>query len=114
PRREPTVLGPFDGVEHGFWTLGRQTLLDPVEWAEDGWFAARGGDLSRPISLATSGGAHGQALSDDFKSDKFGTQWSFYDPGSNETARATRKGGVLAVKAKGTAPKDSSPLTFIV
>src|SRR5262249_42713395 len=41
PRREPTVLGPFDGVEQRLPTERPEPVLDPVEWAEDGWFAAR-------------------------------------------------------------------------
>ena len=40
----------YHGYENGFWTLGRQALLDPVEWTDDGWFRAKGGDLSQPIA----------------------------------------------------------------
>ena len=39
----------YHGYENGFWTLGRQTLLDPIEWTSDGWFRALGGDLSQPL-----------------------------------------------------------------
>ena len=39
----------YHGYEAGFWTLGRQCLLDPVEWTADGWFRMTGGDLSRPL-----------------------------------------------------------------
>jgi xylan 1,4-beta-xylosidase len=28
----------YHGYEKGYYTLGRQTLLEPVEWVEDGWF----------------------------------------------------------------------------
>ena len=35
----------YHGYENGYWTLGRQTLLDPVEWDANGWPHARGGDL---------------------------------------------------------------------
>ncbi|MEE7548007.1 family 43 glycosylhydrolase, partial [Xanthomonas sp. Kuri4-1] len=57
----------YHGYEHGFWTLGRQALLEPIEWTDDGWFVARGGDLGTP--LPKPGGqalAHGMALSDRF------------------------------------------------
>jgi xylan 1,4-beta-xylosidase len=71
------VAGPDDtwwmlyhGFENSFWTLGRQTLLDPVEWTTDGWFKALGGDLSRPLrkpkTNAGKSASHGLALSDDF------------------------------------------------
>lgn len=106
----------YHGYENGFWTLGRQTLLDPIEWTEDGWFRAKGGDLSKPIRkpLPDSRGEHGLALSDDFSRDKFGIQWGFYDPSPNERERARYEDGALIVRAKGSEPRDSSPLTFIV
>jgi xylan 1,4-beta-xylosidase len=28
----------FHGYENGYYNMGRQTLLQPVEWTEDGWF----------------------------------------------------------------------------
>lgn len=39
----------YHGFENGYLTLGRQTLLEPIEWTADGWFQAKGGDLSRPL-----------------------------------------------------------------
>jgi len=106
----------YHGYENGFWTLGRQTLLDPIEWTDDGWLRAKGGDLSKPIRkpLPDSRGEHGLALSDDFSRDKFGIQWGFYDPSPNERERARYEDGALIVRAKGSEPRDSSPLTFIV
>jgi xylan 1,4-beta-xylosidase len=32
----------YHGYENGFRTLGRQTLLEPIEWTTDGWFRAKG------------------------------------------------------------------------
>jgi beta-xylosidase len=106
----------YHGYENGFWTLGRQALLDPIEWTDDGWFRARGGDLSQPIRKPRGGtsSAHGIALSDDFATNKFGTQWAFYDPSSNEMQRVRYGKRTLHVAAKGTQPFDCSPLTFIV
>lgn len=40
----------YHGFENGFWTLGRQCLLDPVRFRDDGWFEMTGGDLSQPIA----------------------------------------------------------------
>jgi xylan 1,4-beta-xylosidase len=105
----------YHGYEHGFWTLGRQTLLDPIEWTDDGWFVARGGDLSEPI-LKPAGGEslpHGIPLSDDFHSDRLGVQWAFYDPAPDEAARVALSAGVLSLAGKGSTPKDASPLAFI-
>jgi len=106
----------YHGYENGFRTLGRQTLLEPIEWTADGWFRAKGGDLSTPL-LKPSGGtavASGLALSDDFSRDRLGVQWSFHDPAPNEMERATMGRGGLLIAGSGTSPTDSSPLTCTV
>lgn len=105
----------YHGYENGFWTLGRQTLLDHIVWDEDGWPRATGGDLSAPAPKPRGGVAlvHGMALSDDFSTDKFGIQWSFYNGSGDERDRLRREQGVLHLTAKGSAPKDCSPLTFV-
>jgi beta-xylosidase len=105
----------YHGYENGYWTLGRQALLEPVRWKENGWLESLGGDLSaaieKPVDLP--GQPHGQALSDDFGTDRFGLQWSFYDPAPDERSRIERRDGSLFLHAKGTTPGDSSPLTCI-
>jgi len=105
----------YHGYENGFWTLGRQTLLEPIEWTPDGWFRPLGGDLSAPITKPVDLGEqpHGLALSDDFSTDRLGLQWAFHDPAPGEAARVRRAGGVLHLKALGTSPADSAPLTCI-
>jgi beta-xylosidase len=107
--------GVYHGYENGFWTLGRQTLLAPVAWSADGWPEFGGGDLSRPIPKPRGGipGPHGMALSDDFSTDKYGLQWSFFSPAPGETRRLARKDGTLHLKGSGSEPSDSSPLVFV-
>lgn len=79
----------YHGYENGYRTLGRQTLLEPMEWTADGWLRAMGGDLSKPIGKPRGGtaGPNGFALSDDFARDRFGVQWPFHDPAPDEAAR---------------------------
>ena len=106
----------YHGYENGFRTLGRQTLLEPIEWSSDGWFRAKGGTLSQPLAkpkLATPGPA-GFPLSDDFAKNKFGVQWSFFSPGADEMKRARYQDRTLALAAKGKTLADSSPLTCLV
>ena len=106
----------YHGYENGYRTLGRQTLLEPIDWTADGWPRARGGDLSEPLPkpLAAGPSAHGMARSDRFDAPAFGTRWSFYSPGPDEAARATIGGGALRLRGKGEGPHDSSPLTQMV
>jgi xylan 1,4-beta-xylosidase len=103
----------YHAYENGFRTLGRQTILEPIEWTDDGWFRATGGDLSRPLPkpLPASSGAHGIALSDDFARNKIGSQWCFHHPDAQEMARVLYSKKMLELAAKGTSPADSSPLT---
>lgn len=105
----------YHGYENGFWTLGRQMLLDPVRWSEDGWPLAEGGDLSAPIRMPapSTSATHAQPLSDDFRSNRFGTLWTFYDPSADESDRFQLTPEGLRLTAKGTTPTDASPLCFI-
>jgi beta-xylosidase len=106
----------YHGYERDFWTLGRQTLLDPVTWTDDGWFRMEGGDLSQPLAAPRGGsksGPQGIALSDDFATLELGRRWNFFKPGAGEKARARVSGKCLHLAAKGAAPVDSSPLLLI-
>ena len=105
----------YHGYENGFWTLGRQTLLDKVEWTPDGWFRMTGGDLSRPLPKPAGGRAvrHGQQLSDNFSNLQLGSKWNFFKPAADEKSRVRTAGNTLFFKARGKAPSDSSPLLLI-
>ena len=105
----------YHGYEANYWTLGRQTLLDRVEWTPDGWFRMTGGDLSRPLPAPRGGGPvpHGLPLSDDFASLALGTRWSFFRPRPDEGARARVADRTLHLRATGTAPVDSSPMLVV-
>ena len=102
----------YHGYENGYLTLGRQTLLEPVEWTADGWFRATGGDLSQP--LAKPGGQalpHGLAHSDDFAADRLGRLWSLYASTPSDSSRVQVSGNSLMLAAKGTSPHDATVLT---
>ncbi len=102
----------YHGFENGYWTLGRQCLLDPIEWTADGWFRMKGGDLSRPIAKPRGGAAvtPGKALSDDFTSLELGSKWAFFRPAPDEAARIRTQDNRLFLKASGAAPSSGSPL----
>lgn len=106
----------YHAYENGFRTLGRQTLLEPIEWTSDGWFRARGGDLSHPLPMPSKKSfpkksGSGLALSDDFSTNKFGIQWCFHNPKPDEMSRVKYGKKYLELTAAGHSPADSSPLT---
>lgn len=105
----------YHGFENGFRTLGRQCLLQPVEWTADGWPRARGGDLSQPLAKPHGGQpqAHGFARSDDFRQSALGTRWTFHAPLGGEARRASFGADGLHLAARGTGPHDGSPLTGV-
>lgn len=104
----------YHGYENGYWTLGRQMLLEPIEWTDDGWFVAKGGDLGQPLAKPSGDAVpHGMALSDDFQGGKLGPQWSFFNPAPGEYQRLSFGSDGLTLQGKGSTPRDSSPLTVI-
>ncbi len=105
----------YHAYENGYYNLGRQTLLEPVEWTEDGWIKAQGYDVSRPIPMPAGGEAvpHGNALSDDFSSDRIGTAWTFFMQPGDYRDRYRQEDGALVLKAQGTTPRDCSPLELV-
>lgn len=105
----------YHAYENGFYNLGRHTLLEPVEWTDEGWLRATGADVARPIPMPSGGEAvpHGFAFSDDFSTDKMGLQWGFYDGGDADPQRYRYADGGLRLRGKGTSPRDASPLSFV-
>jgi beta-xylosidase len=98
--------------EKGYRTLGRQTLLLPIEWTADGWFRVpEGVTAESAIAMPIAGTTQQPAAnpSDDFTSPKLGLQWAFwheFDP-----ARFTTGNGALVLKAQGKSQADTSVLT---
>jgi xylan 1,4-beta-xylosidase len=93
----------YHGYENGFRTLGRQALLEPVEWTDDGWFRATGGDLSKPLRKPAGGkaGALASRCRAGFSAERFGVQWCFHQPGPDEERRIARDGDALILRRIG-------------
>jgi beta-xylosidase len=107
----------YHGYENGFRTLGRQMLLDPISWTDDGWPSARGGDLRRPLAaparLASAPTSHAVALSGDFALEHLGARCAFYAPELGYLNRVRFEHGEMILQAQGDSPADTSPLSFI-
>ncbi len=95
------------GIRNGYRTLGRSTLIEPIEWTENGWYQASGNrpaGWDKPVVID-------MPLSDEFENEKLGIQWQFYehiDPG-----RFGIENGILSLKGEGEDPGHSRPLTVI-
>lgn len=101
------------GYENGYRTLGRQILLEPVTWTDDGWPLGAidiGGDLDVPAGAAAQSGP--DAWNDDFAALPSPERWTFHAPGPREAERLRIDDG-LVVTAKGDSPADTSPLVTI-
>ncbi|MDR1673727.1 MAG: family 43 glycosylhydrolase [Bacteroidales bacterium] len=100
----------YHGYEKGFHSLGRQTLMLPVEWTDDNWFRIAEGVNSADLLPLPAGqpSADGTRLSDDFSGDKLGLQWQFFK--HYEPERITLREGKLVLKAKGASFTESAPL----
>jgi beta-xylosidase len=104
----------YHAYENGFYNLGRQALLEPIEWTADGWFRRSGTDPARPIPKPAGPAlVHGFPYSDDFSTNKMGIQWSFYKGTDTDRERYRYEDRSLVLKARGTSPADSSPLWFV-
>ena len=105
----------YHGYENGYRTLGRQVLLEPISWTDDGWPQAEGGDLSRPLPAPVPGreSPPGQPLSDDFSGAELGSHWAFHGPGRRERERVSFAAGGLILAGKGSGPSDASPLCVL-
>ncbi|KAJ3114188.1 hypothetical protein HK100_001736 [Physocladia obscura] len=113
----------FHGYEKNYPTLGRQTLLAPIIFTDDGWWKLKTSDASipQPIPLpSTEKLPFNIPYSDDFSTNKFGIQWGFYNSSKSQEAAirhryeadTTTGKTSLVVSGKGTGPADADPLTF--
>ncbi|MCD8237668.1 MAG: family 43 glycosylhydrolase [Prevotellaceae bacterium] len=120
-----TIIDDKDGnwwiVYHayakGYHTLGRQTLIEPIEWTSDGWYKLKSGDKDavKLAATAVSGldECHYTLVRRADKSSKtgfisplpLGDRWTFWKEYAPE-ALGVRDGQSLSVKAKGSSPAD--------
>ena len=100
----------YHGYEKGFHTLGRQTLMLPIEWTDDDWFRVPEGITSMDAIPVPAGkkSEDGRALSDNFDDNKLGLQWQFFKQYAPD--RVSFSDGQLVFRAQGRSFEESSPL----
>lgn len=98
----------YHSYENGYYNMGRQTLLQEVEWTQDGWFKIK---ESNTISSVNKTSNITNSLHDNFTSPTLKLQWSFFD--EYDTTRFSIKNQGLTMKAKGNSVGNCSPLLCI-
>ncbi|MDQ6417936.1 family 43 glycosylhydrolase [Paenibacillus sp. LHD-117] len=71
----------YHAFENGYYTLGRQTLLEPLEWTEDGWFRIlEGVSADQPIRKPSGRGLNRSECFPEFQTESgdLGYAWSWY------------------------------------
>jgi len=103
----------FHGYENGHYNMGRQTLLQPVEWTKDGWYKTPDGvKTDEPVKRPT--GVVSQvvfSLNDDFNGKGLNQQWKFFQ--EYDTTRFHFVDKSLVIKGKGNSVGNCSPLLCI-
>jgi xylan 1,4-beta-xylosidase len=103
----------FHGYENGYYNMGRQTLLLPIEWTQDGWYKIPEGiQTDKPIQRP-AGPASDPAftLNDNFEGSTLKPQWKFF--GQYDTTRFQLADSSLTIKAQGNSVADCAPLLCI-
>lgn len=100
----------FHGYENGYYNMGRQTLLQPVEWTSDGWYKSPVGiKTEEPIKKPAGQMVQNNfSLSDTFSNKELKLQWQFFNEYDAKRFKFV-KGG-LQINGKGKSVGESSPL----
>ncbi|MDQ5980421.1 MAG: Xylosidase, partial [Verrucomicrobiota bacterium] len=105
----------YHAIQHGRRSLGRNTLLLPVNWTDDGWPVIPEGIKPQDTLRKPPGEnvGHGMALSDDFTSPKVGIQWDPLERVPDFATRFVSGGSALRMVAKGSSIADAARLAIL-
>ncbi len=95
------------GFPNGNRTVGRSTLIEPIEWTPDGWFRV---PARWPAGWDQPARAE-MPMSDEFDGAELGIQWQFHRRW--DRARFSLAGGVLTLAGVGDDAGQSQPLAVM-
>lgn len=103
----------FHGYEKGHYNMGRQTLLAPITWTDDGWYVIPDSiEVDEPIRRPAGTRVEQVfTLDDDFNGPALEPQWRFF--GEYDTTRFRLQHGRLSIRGKGSSVGDASPLLTV-
>lgn len=100
----------YHAYENGFYGLGRQTLLEPVQLTSDGWLKAPTGTaIEKPLPMPVRSGKTTDRLAH-LKEFRIGLDWRFYK--KFDSGRFSVNNKMLTLEAQGKTPQESAPLLF--
>jgi xylan 1,4-beta-xylosidase len=103
----------FHGYENSHYNMGRQTLLQPIEWTDDSWYKTPDGiKTDGPIKKlldVTSDAVF--TLNDSFEGNTLKPQWKFF--GEYDTSRFHFVDNSIEIRAEGNSVGNCSPLLCI-
>jgi beta-xylosidase len=102
----------YTGYENAYVLYGKQSLLLPIEWTDDGWPRVPRGVSPTDVLRKPAGEnvGHGMPLSDDFSNASLGIQW-LHDSSVKPEESFQVGDGKLVMKAAGSLPgKAAIPL----
>lgn len=99
----------YHAYAKGYHTLGRSTLIEPIEWTQDGWYRTK--STATPITPKQKI-KHGLELSDDFNGPDLGLQWTFWKEYAPQSLKFKQQ--TLWMNAKGKTPADARLLLATV
>ncbi|WP_243350208.1 family 43 glycosylhydrolase [Parabacteroides sp. FAFU027] len=103
----------FHGYENGHYNMGRQTMLLPVEWTQDGWYKiAQNAKVDQPVQIKINKNqTESYNLNDDFSGKELKSQWKFF--GEYNPGRFKLENQSLELRAQGHSVADCSPMLCI-
>jgi len=103
----------FHAYENGHYNMGRQTLLEPIEWTNDGWYKTPNEiKTDKPIKMSDEKILKAAfTLNDKFEGNTLKPHWKFF--GEYDTGRFHLADSSVVINAKGNSVAESSPLLSI-
>ena len=104
----------FHGYENGFYNMGRQTMLVPVEWTDDAWYKIPDQiKIDQPICLPVLEDSNDNPfeLSDTFDGSALKPYWKFFKGYDENRFQLTGNG--IVITAKGDYVGNCSPMLCI-
>jgi beta-xylosidase len=104
----------FHGYENGFYTMGRQTMIVPIEWTDDGWYKIPDEiDLTQPIkSPELENKNEGEyVLNDSFEGSDLKPQWKFFK--GSDKSRYKLENNSIVINGKGNSVSNCSPMLIV-